>query len=124
MIVGHGIDVEELSGFDVYAGDNGWLARCFLDTELKTLDEVTNNTATIAGRFCLKEAVLKALGTGQGAGISFRDVEIRHETSGQPRVCLQNGAKRIADALGVTAWHVSISHSAHWVVASAIAEKA
>ena len=48
-------------------------------------------TQHYAGRWAAKEAVLKALGTGWRRGISWRDIEIRHDRLGAPTVLLRGG---------------------------------
>lgn len=65
--------------------------------------------ALLARRFSQKEAVLKALGTGIGAGIGWHQVEIEHAESGAPRVrLLGQAARRLAELGGD---HVLLSTS-------------
>lgn len=45
-----------------------------------------------AKRFAAKEAVAKALGTGFGHGINWRDIIIVNNSQGQPIVFLEGGA--------------------------------
>jgi len=77
---------------------------------------------TLAGRFAAKEAVMKALGTGWRGGVGFRGIEIVTDPAGRPQVRLHGTTAERAEALGITAWHVSITHTADLAVASAIAE--
>lgn len=74
----------------------------------------------LAGRFAAKEAVLKVLGTGWSGGISWTDIEILPEPSGQPRLTLTGRCKEVAAELGICRWHVSISHIETHATASAI----
>jgi holo-[acyl-carrier protein] synthase len=78
-------------------------------------------TARFAARFAAKEAVAKALGTGV-VGFSFRDVEIVAAGNGAPSVVLGTAAQAVADGVGVTALHVSLSVTRDTAVATAIAE--
>ncbi|MFN2386539.1 MAG: holo-ACP synthase [Thermoanaerobaculia bacterium] len=64
----------------------------------------------VAGRFAAKEAAMKALGTGW-RGVAFREIVIEREPSGKPRLRLQGRALRRAQALGVTAAEISITHT-------------
>ena len=73
----------------------------------------------LAARFAAKEAVMKALGVG---GMPFRHIEIARLPSGKPEVRLYGRMQRRAERLGVTAIHISISHSRDNAVAVAIAE--
>ena len=75
----------------------------------------------LAARFAAKEAVAKALGTGI-TGFNFRDIEVLSDETGRPTVALHGGASRAADEAGVTAVHVSLSHSTGVAVANAVAE--
>ena len=75
--------------------------------------------ASLAGRFAAKEAVMKALGVG---GMPFHNIEIARLPSGKPEVRLTGRMQRRAERLGVTAIHISISHSRDNAVAVAIAE--
>jgi holo-[acyl-carrier protein] synthase len=76
----------------------------------------------LAGLFAAKEAVLKALGTGAGQGVSFHDVEVVHSPLGAPRVVLHGEAAARAAGLGVERIHLSISHERQHAVAVAVLE--
>lgn len=78
-------------------------------------------SARFAVRFAAKEAVAKAFGTGV-VGFSFRDVEIVTAGNGAPSVVLGAAAQAVADAVGVTALHVSLSVTRDTAVATAVAE--
>ncbi|MCD8262984.1 MAG: 4'-phosphopantetheinyl transferase superfamily protein [Tannerellaceae bacterium] len=47
-----------------------------------------------AGLFAVKEAVMKALGTGWNKGVQWKHIEIKHEISGKPWVQLHDQAKK------------------------------
>jgi holo-[acyl-carrier protein] synthase len=76
----------------------------------------------VGGLFAAKEAVLKALGTGWGAGAWFRDVEVVREPGLGPTVRLHDGALRRARDLGVARIHVSITHERGHAAAVAVLE--
>lgn len=123
MVTGHGIDVVQASDIARLLLDPGehFEKRCFTSAEREAAGRSPNRAEFLAGRFAAKEAVLKALGTGFGAGISFADVEIRALPSGAPQAILHGVAQRLAEAAGVTQILVSISHSGGVVVGSALA---
>jgi holo-[acyl-carrier protein] synthase len=77
----------------------------------------------IGGLFAAKEAVMKALGTGWDAGVSFRQVEITRNPNGAPGVVLHGRAAEIAADLGVVHIHLSITHERQLAVAVAIFER-
>ncbi|MFP4057132.1 MAG: holo-ACP synthase [Candidatus Brocadiia bacterium] len=75
-----------------------------------------------AGRFAVKEAVLKAIRTGWVKGIRWTDVEVEIGPHGEPSVRLMGGALERAREIGIAVIHVSISHTEHYAVGSAVAE--
>ena len=64
----------------------------------------------VAGRFAAKEAAMKALGTGW-RGLTFREISIRRDPRGKPRLEFQGRALDRARALGVRSAEVSITHT-------------
>ena len=64
------------------------------------------------GRFSAKEAAMKALGTGRGHGVLWKDIEVVRTAPGPPTLRLTGGAQIRADTLGVTAALLSITHTA------------
>src|SRR5436309_9919854 len=112
-IVGHGIDIVETARIRKMADEHGshFLNRVFTPLEQEYCAKSTKRQFEhLAGRFAAKEAVLKVLGTGWRGGIAWTDIEIRSELSGQPKVALTGECLRIATRLGISRWHVSISH--------------
>lgn len=65
---------------------------------------------SLAGRFAIKEAVGKALGTGIG-DIHWKDVEIVTDARGRPELVLHDRAKVLAAQLALTEWSISLSHT-------------
>ncbi|HXE51738.1 MAG TPA: holo-ACP synthase [Tepidisphaeraceae bacterium] len=122
-IVGHGIDIVETSRIRQLVEEHGqrFLDRCFTPLEQRYCDRNTKRRFEhLAGRFAAKEAVLKVLGTGWRGGIAWTDIEVRPEPSGQPKITLTGECLRIASELGISRWHVSISHIETHATASAI----
>ncbi len=76
----------------------------------------------LAARFAVKEAAVKALGTGFSEGISFLDIEVLREEGKAPYITFLGNAKKKADALGVCASHVSYSHEKEFAIAYVILE--
>jgi holo-[acyl-carrier protein] synthase len=75
---------------------------------------------SLAGLFAAKEAVSKALGCGIGQ-ISWQEIEILRESSGEPRLILHGAAKTLADQKGLLQWSVSITHEGGMAAAVALA---
>jgi holo-[acyl-carrier protein] synthase len=122
-IIGHGIDIVETARIRQLVEEHGkhFLDRCFTEAEQAyCLQNSKRRFEHLAGRFAAKEAVLKVLGTGWRGGISWTDMEILNEASGQPRLSVSGESRRIADEMGINQWHVSISHIETHATASAI----
>lgn len=79
-------------------------------------EQVGDEDQGLIARFAAKEAVSKALGTGIGP-VSWQEIEILERPSGAPYVILHGKAKAIADAMGLTHWSISLSHSRSHAVA-------
>lgn len=122
-VIGHGIDIVEVAELRRWVEHprDPMIPRCFVSAELEEIGDVADRIERLAGRFAAKEAVLKALGTGFGAGVAFTDVVIHRAPGAAPNVRLTGGAAKAAAALGVTAWLLSISHAGGMAMASALA---
>ena len=122
-IVGHGIDIVETARIAKLVEDHGrrFLDRCFTPLEQAYCSRnAKRRIEHLAGRFAAKEAVLKVIGTGWRGGIAWTDIEILPEPSGQPKIALTGECLAVATRLGITRWHLSISHIATHATASAI----
>ncbi len=122
-VIGHGIDLVDVAAMRRWIDDprNPLTPRCFVQSELDEIGDGADRIERLAGRFAAKEAVLKALGTGFGAGVAFTDVVIHRSPGMAPDVRLTGGAANAAAALGVTAWLLSISHAGGVAMASVLA---
>lgn len=122
-VIGHGIDLVEVAALRRWIEDprDPLVPRCFTTDEIAEIGEGPDRIQRLAGRFAAKEAVLKALGTGFGDGVAFKDVVVCRKPGGPPEVVLSGGAALAAQGLGVTDWRLSISHAGSMAIASAIA---
>jgi holo-[acyl-carrier protein] synthase len=76
--------------------------------------------ARLAGRFAVKEAVAKAMGTGIG-DFRWTDVEVVCDGRGKPELVLHNRAQEIALKQGLSIWSISLSHTESHAVGLAVA---
>ena len=122
-IVGIGTDIIEVLRIAQMIERHGelFVTRVYTPFEIQYCQQRKMSTQHYAGRWAAKEAVLKALGTGWRKGISWRDVEIRNDSSGRPTVALRGGAADVVEQLGITEVQVSISHCRSHATAFAIA---
>lgn len=123
-IVGHGIDLVEVARIEKMLADHGerFEQRVFTAAEIAYATGRPRRRAEhLAARFAMKEAVLKALGTGWRGGIRWTDIEVRADALGKPLIHLEGEALEIAQARGATKWAITISHAGGFAMASAIA---
>ena len=122
-ILGHGVDLVDIAEIERWIDDprNPLLPRCFVQEELDEVGNGPDRIQSLAGRFAIKEAVMKALGTGFGDDVAFSDVVTHREPGGPPTVQLTGGAAQSALKRGITEWRLSISHTDTLAMASAIA---
>lgn len=76
--------------------------------------------AHIAGFFCAKEAVMKALENCKK--ISFKDIKISHSEFGAPKVELLGEAKRVFEEMGGKKIQISISQTGAYATAMCLIE--
>jgi holo-[acyl-carrier protein] synthase len=94
-----------------------FLKRVFTNRELEQAKEAI---PSLAGLFCVKEAVSKALGCGIGT-ISWQEIEILADSRGAPYVTLSGKAAKLAEEIGLSTWTVSITHTRQVAAASVTA---
>ena len=125
MIVGMGIDLVEIERIErIYAkfGER-FLSRVLLPDEAKYCLSYRRPAPFIAGRFAVKEAVSKALGTGIGALLGWHDIELRRKESGEPWLVLHGKGQELLLARKANVVHVSITHTEMSAAAVAILEQ-
>ena len=125
MIVGLGLDIAEIDRIEAAITRHGapFLERLFTPDEIAYCERFKNRYERYAGRFAVKEAAMKALGTGWSRGVRWRDIEVMREASGKPGLRLEGAAREIADGLGVKHITVTITHSGNLALAQVIFEK-
>ena len=124
MIIGIGIDSIELERVArVYAGyPERFLNKIYTDGERAYFERWADPVPRIAGRFAVKEACMKALGTGWSSGVRWRDIEVVREPSGKPTLVLHGRAHDIFESLGATRALCTITHSRDHAMAVVIFE--
>jgi len=125
MLIGHGIDLCGVGRIRRMIADHGerFLSRTYTESEVAFARRRKKGfEEALAGRFAAKEAVMKALGTGWRDGAEFRSIEVLNEPTGRPYVVLHGATAEKARSLGITTWHISITHTEDLAIASAVAE--
>lgn len=104
-----GVDMIETARIERGIARHGdrFLRRFFTEQEVAYCN---GRIPSLAGRFAIKEAVGKALGTGIG-DINWTDVEVICDGRGKPQLKLHNRASALAAARGWLHWDISLSHT-------------
>lgn len=98
-----------------------FLNRVFTPTEQRYCSRYRNRAERLAGRFAVKEAVMKMLGTGWSGGVAWTNIETTNNTAGKPEVKLSGELAQIAQKMGIKTVSISISHTGNMAIASAVA---
>jgi holo-[acyl-carrier protein] synthase len=110
-LVGLGIDSVDIDRFAGVLARRPTLAeRLFTEGERAYAGGLRNPVPSLAARFAVKEAVMKALGVGLGA-FDWTDVDVRRRSGGAPEITVTGRAAVLATERGVDGWHVSITHT-------------
>ena len=124
-IVGVGLDLTEVDRIRklLESHPERFLDRVFTPEEQRYCAGRARAAESYAGRFALKEAVMKVLGTGWGGqGVGFRDIEAVKLPSGAVEAGLHGRAAEVAQDLGIVKVHVTITHVAGMAAAMAVGE--
>jgi holo-[acyl-carrier protein] synthase len=124
MIIGIGIDIVEpprIAGLIERHGDR-FIERTYTEGEIAYCKARKRMVEHFAARWAAKEAASKAFGTGIAAGIHWKDIEVINEPSGQPRILFHGNAAKLAAERGVTAVHLSITHTEGYSAAVVVLE--
>src|SRR5258708_19560271 len=109
MIIGMGIDVEEVERVQGAMERQGerFLRRIFTEEERAYCEQFKNKYERYAGRFAVKEAAMKALGTGWSRGVRWVDIEVQRLPGGRPTLDLNAEPRKIPDHPALN--HIPIS---------------
>ena len=124
MITGLGVDLTSINRINkVYDRFGDRFARRILSaSELIELKQKENKPGFLAKRFAVKEAAVKALGTGEREGILLKDFSLDHDHLGKPLLLAAGKAAKLMAEKGVKNQHVSLSDEKDHVVAVVIFE--
>jgi holo-[acyl-carrier protein] synthase len=115
-VVGIGVDIVDVARFGtVLARTPALLDRLFTPAE----QQVTAPESR-AARFAAKEAVAKALGAP--GDLHWHDAEVTVGEHGRPHLEVRGTVAGRAAQLGVTCWHLSLSHDGGIASAVVVAE--
>lgn len=123
-IIGTGIDIVQISRIEksLQRYHDNFAEKILHDVEMEEFNGASNKPAFLAKRFAVKEAFVKALGTGIRDNVSWRKMYVVHDEKGKPSLSF---AKEFAKELNteVLDVHISISDEKDYVVAQALITK-
>ena len=125
-IVGLGLDLAQIARVEGVIARRGerFLERIFTPGERAYCDAKKESASSYAGRFAVKEAVMKVLGTGWARGVRWIDIEVVRRRGSAPELVLHGAARAIAEEKKIARIHITITHDAGLAAAVAVAESA
>ena len=121
MIIGVGIDVVPVERFaESLVRTPGLRDRLFTEAEQYTPSGNPRTGESLAARFAAKEALAKALGAP--GDLHWHDAEVTVGEHGRPHLEVRGSVAGRAAKLGVTSWHISLSHDGGVASAVVVAE--
>ena len=121
MIIGVGIDVVPVDRFaESLIRTPALRDRLFTAAEQRTPSGAARTGESLAARFAAKEALAKALGAP--GDLYWHDAEVTVGEHGRPHLEVRGSVAGRAAQLGVTSWHISLSHDGGIASAMVVAE--
>jgi len=115
MIIGVGVDLVDLARFESKLLETpALIERIFTPTERERSNQ------SLAGIWASKEALIKAI--GNPAGLNWQDVTVTKDDLGKPNLEVTGATKERSEQMGITSWHLSISHDGGMACAFVVAE--
>ena len=95
--------------------------RVFTESECRYCGRRSDPFPHFAARFAAKEALMKALGTGWGQGVEWKQIEVCSAPAGSPSLRLSGRAAELCGSLRI---HLSLTHSRTIAAAVVVLESA
>ena len=111
-IIGLGLDATEIPRIEKTIATYGdrFLQRIFTTGEIEYCQARRRSAQHFAARFAIKEAAMKALGTGRSRGVVWRDIEVVRR-GGPPQLQFHGAAARRFAAIGGRSSTITITHT-------------
>ncbi len=120
MIIGIGTDIVEIERIAKSIERNGdhFKKYIYRESEINYCSQ-KKGYESYAARFAAKEAFSKAMGTGIGGDLSFKDIEIKNDDRGKPSIIYHGN---LLDKYSNYNIQLSLSHSKENAIAYVIVE--
>jgi holo-[acyl-carrier protein] synthase len=120
-VVGIGVDIVDIERFAaVIARTPTFVPRIFTTEESEGSEGRQRTAQSLAARFAAKEAVAKVL--VRTHGLQWHHCEVVTDSDGNPDLRLTGTVAAAALALGISRWHLSLSHDGGHAIAYVVAE--
>ena len=125
MIISNGIDIIDIRRIKktIKKYDYRFKNKCFHSGEINKSESRLRSIESYAKRYAAKEACAKALGTGLARGVYWKDIEIKNDQYGKPKIILHNNALKYFSNLSKKnecSIEVSLSDERNYAIANVI----
>lgn len=119
MIIGIGTDLVNISRIEhsLSRFGEGFAKRILTPDEFKIFLAHKNQPTYLASRFAVKEAAVKALGTGFSQGIFFSQIGVMNNPAGKPELYFLDKALTVYQQKNIQHAHLSITHEKDYALA-------
>jgi holo-[acyl-carrier protein] synthase len=125
MIYGIGTDLVEINRIAniIKRWGERFTGKVFSQNEINYCQNKAYPAIHYAARFAAKESFLKSLGIGLGMGVSLKDIEVINNPQGSPQLHMNEKIQGVLDERGITAIHISMTHTREHAQAVVVLEK-
>jgi holo-[acyl-carrier protein] synthase len=125
MIYGIGTDLVEINRIAniIKKWGERFTGKVFSQNEINYCQNKAYPAIHYAARFAAKESFLKSLGIGLGMGVSLKDIEVINNPQGSPQLHMNEKIQAVLDERGITAIHISMTHTREHAQAVVVLEK-
>lgn len=125
MIAGIGVDLATISRIEqahTRFGDR-FAKRILNEKEWASYSNHSHAVRFLTKRFAVKEAAVKALGTGERGGVLLKDFYIEHDELGKPILKVSGKAEELCLHYGINNFWVTLTDEGDTVAAFVVLEK-
>tara|TARA_Y100000996_G_C22335059_1_gene566129 strand:+ start:50 stop:448 length:399 start_codon:yes stop_codon:yes gene_type:complete len=125
MVISNGIDIIDIRRIREVINKYNFRFKnkCFHSEEIKKSESRLKSVESYAKRYAAKEACAKALGTGLARGVFWKDIEVKNNEHGKPKIILHNNALKYLKSLSKEnecSIEVSLSDEINYAIANVI----
>jgi holo-[acyl-carrier protein] synthase len=126
LIVGIGVDLAEVDrirdAIERPGTGERFKSRVYTPGEQAYCERRKRKYESYAARFAAKEAVMKALGRGWSAEVTWLEIEVYRARGSRPEIRLHGKTAEYSAKLGVRRFALALTHTAATAMAQVIAE--